>query len=354
MMLLPRISNEVFEDSETARSVELKPFDLYLDAQYGYFFNNRFSDATYDPITYQNEQAHSSVFRRHLDQVLDICKQHFTMEANLVEIGCGKGTFLKILGQNGFLNLSGFDRAYQGQDLRIVKEYLSDRFAPLLADGVILRHVLEHIPNPVSFLESVERVNGRPLKFVIEVPSMDWNVRSKAYWDFGYEHVNYFTIASFEKIFRQSEIFELFGGQYLLVVAESSSLISKSQSLSMPSDVFESILQSSISKSPLTQYARSNKRYWVWGAGGKGVLLMFHLSKTKFGKLNMPIAIVDINPGKQNRFTVSTAVQIVPPSIFFEKACADDVVFITNPMYEQEITNFVRENCDLRLNFSSV
>jgi len=89
MIFLPRISNEVFEDSETAKSVELKPFDLYLDAQYGYFFNNRFSEAIYDPITYQNEQAHSSVFSRHLDQVLDICKQNFTTESNLVEIGCG-------------------------------------------------------------------------------------------------------------------------------------------------------------------------------------------------------------------------------------------------------------------------
>lgn len=111
----------------------------------------------------------------------------------------------------------------------------------------------------------------------------------------------------------------MFGGQYLLVVAESSSLVSKSQSLSMPSDVFESILQSSMFESPLTQYARLNKRYWVWGAGGKGVLLMFHLSKKKFEKLNMPIAMVDINPGKQNRFTVSSAVPIVPPSKFLKR-----------------------------------
>jgi hypothetical protein len=259
-----------------------------------------------------------------------------------------------MLGQNGFLKLRGFDRAYQGQDLRIVREYLSDRFAPLLADGVVLRHVLEHIPDPVTFLANVERVNGRPLKFVIEVPSMDWIVSSKAYWDFGYEHVNYFTIASFKKIFRQCEIFELFGGQYLLVVADSSSLVLKSESRSMPSDIFESILHSSVSESQLTQYARLNKRYWVWGAGGKGVLLMFHLSNNRFERLNMPTAIVDINPAKQNRFTVSSAIPIVPPSVFFEKARDNDSVFIANPMYEEEIAKFVRENCKSKINFRSV
>lgn len=354
MIFLPRISNEVFEDFDTAKSVELKEFDIHVDTQFGYYFNHLFSGAVYDSVTYQNEQAHSTVFRRHLEQVLKICKLNFTTESNLVEIGCGKGTFLNLLGQNGFKRLRGFDRAYEGEDRRIEKDYLSDRFEPLLADGVILRHVLEHIPNPVRFLESVRRINGKSFKFVIEVPSMDWNLSSKAYWDFGYEHANYFTIDSFKKIFRQCEISELFGGQYLLVVADSSSLVPQLQSNSISSDIFETILQSSFSESLITQYARTSNRFWVWGAGGKGVLLMFHLLNNRVEQLNAPIGIVDTNPAKQNRFTASSALPIVSPSVFFEAVRENDLVFITNPIYQEEVIEFVRANCKVKIKFRSV
>lgn len=354
MIFLPRISNEVFENYEAAKLVELKEFDLHVDVQFGYYFNHSFSGAFYDPVNYQNEQAHSSFFKRHLEQVLDICKQHFSNEANLVEIGCGKGAFLKLLRENGFTRLRGFDRAYQGDDPQIESDYLSDRFAPLMADGVILRHVLEHVPDPVKFLESIERINGKSLKFVIEVPSMDWNIKAKAYWDFGYEHANYFTIASFKKIFRECVISEVFGDQYLLVVADSSSLVRQSQSDSIPSDLFETILHSSISESPITEFAKSSNRFWVWGAGGKGVLLMFHLLKNSVEKINAPIGIVDINPAKQNRFSASSALSIVPPSYFFETVRENDSVFITNPLYQQEIIELVMANCELKINFSSI
>ena len=354
MIFLPRISNEVFKNYEAAKSVELKEFDLHVDAQFGYYFNYSFSGAIYDPVYYQNEQAHSSVFRCHLEQVLDICKQNFSNESNLVEIGCGKGTFLKLLRENGFARLRGFDHAYQGDDPQIESDYLSDRFAPLMADGIILRHVLEHIPNPVKFLESIERINGKSLKFVIEVPSMDWNIKAKAYWDFGYEHANYFTIVSLKKIFRQCEVFELFGGQYLLAIADSSSLVPKSQSLSFPSDIFEAMLYSSISESPIHQVARSSNRFWVWGAGGKGVLLMFYLLNNQVEQLNAPIGIVDINPAKQNRYTAVSALPIVSPRVFFEAVCENDTVFIANTEYQEEIVEFVRANCKLKINFRSV
>lgn len=354
MIYLPRISNEVFEDVEAARSVEIKEFDLHLDTQFGYFFNRSFSGVIYDQVSYQNEQAHSPVFRLHLESVLAICKQNFGFESNLVEIGCGKGTFLNALSQSGFTKLRGFDRTYQGEDQSIESDYLSDRFAPLLADGVILRHVLEHIPSPVQFLRDVERINGKSLLFVIEVPSMDWNVRSRAYWDFGYEHANYFTVDSFRKIFGRCEVSEMFGDQYLLVVGDSSSLIPRSDNRSISSDLFEKILYSGISESPITSCARSSNRFWVWGAGGKGVLLMYHLLKNSGQQVNPPIGIVDINPAKQNRFTASSALPIVSPSVFFKAVRENDSVFIANPMYTEEIIKFVRANCGLTLNFRSV
>lgn len=353
MIYLPIISNAVFEDYLTAKSVELKEFDLHVDEQFGYFFNKSFSDISYTDSNYQNDQAHSAIFRQHLDQIIGSCKQNFSNGSNLVEVGCGQGTFLKLLGESGFTRLRGFDPTHGGDDPRVVRDYLSDHFMPLLADGLILRHVLEHIPDPIQFLEDVERINGKSLKLVIEVPSMDWNIKSKAFCDFGYEHANYFTIASFKKIFKDCDITEVFSGQYLLVVADSSSIVKRSQRNSSPSDVFEAILRSSISNSPIMKFAQISERYWVWGAGGKGVLLGFHLMKNN-GMAHPPLGIIDINPAKQNRFTASSAIPIVPPSTFFETAQENDLIFVSNPIYEKEIIDFVRANCKLNINFRSI
>jgi hypothetical protein len=41
---------------------------------------------------YQNEQAVSSIFREHLNEITGIVKKHF-LRHTLIEVGCGKGFF---------------------------------------------------------------------------------------------------------------------------------------------------------------------------------------------------------------------------------------------------------------------
>ena len=353
-MFLPRISNEVFEDELSAKNVELKKFDLHFDTQFAYFFNKSFDAINYDATRYQNEQAHSPIFKQHLECVIGYCKDNFSISTDVVEVGCGKGTFLNLLSEHGFTKLRGFDQTYQGLDPRIVKDYLSERFSPLLADVIVMRHVLEHIPDPIRFLGDLEQLNGKPLKFVIEVPSMDWNIRARAYWDFGYEHTNYFTIASFNKIFEDCKIFEVFDRQYLLVIADSSYLVKRVLNESQPSDVFEKILVAGLANNPITQFARSGGRYWVWGAGGKGVLLMFHLMKNWLSEIYPPLGMVDINPAKQDNFIAYSGVPIVSPRIFFDNVRENDVIFIANPNYEDEISGFVSEHCTVQVKFIAI
>lgn len=349
MKFLPRISNEVFEDQWSAKNVEMREFDLHLDSQYSYFFNKLFSDVTYDETRYQNEQALSVIFRSHLESVVELVKENFSYSDSLVEVGCGKATFFNLLSNSGFRNLRGFDRTYQGSDPRITKDYLSDFHKPLSADGILLRHVLEHIPDPVRFLADLEQINQKSLKFVIEVPSMEWSIRANAYWDFGYEHANHFTVDSFKKIFKECKIYRVFSEQYLLVIADSSSLVERVRSDSEPSAEFEKMLDESLANNSLTKFARGGGRYWVWGAGGKGVLLMFHLMQIKSSKIQPPLGVIDINPAKQNNFLASSALPIVSPRSFFRDVRENDVIFVTNPNYKDEILAFIQANCSIRV-----
>src|SRR3546814_9608010 len=63
------------------------------------------------------------------------------------------------------------------------------------------------------------------LQIYIEVPCFDWIVEHSAWFDVFYEHVNYFRLADLRAMFGTvHEAGHLFGGQYLYIVADLSTL----------------------------------------------------------------------------------------------------------------------------------
>src|SRR6185295_10449910 len=145
---LPVSQNRMFATAAEALASPTVNVVLVQDEQSGLVNNAAFdhSKLTYDQ-DYQNEQAHSGVFQRHLDEVAAVIGKHFR-DKTLLEVGCGKGYFLEHLRKLGF-KITGVDPAYEGQNPTVVKARF-DRSLGLSADGIILRHVLEHIPDPVA------------------------------------------------------------------------------------------------------------------------------------------------------------------------------------------------------------
>jgi tRNA G46 methylase TrmB len=96
--MLPKIPNEVFDCAESGRSSELGSFELCQDQQFGFYFNSEYQSVDYDSDRYQNEQAHSSIFVRHLQVVAQEICSRFGKNSSVVEVGCGKGYFWNTLG----------------------------------------------------------------------------------------------------------------------------------------------------------------------------------------------------------------------------------------------------------------
>ena len=222
--MLPIIPNEVFDTADAGRSSQLGRFELCQDQQFGFYFNSEYQSVDYDSEKYQNEQAHSPIFVRHLQVVAQEIVSRFGQSSSVVEVGCGKGYFFGVLSELNFIDLCGFDKSYQGDDPRIAKHYLISSDIPLEADVVVLRHGLEHVLQPLEFLDELVRINGKSCSFVIEVPSADWIIENSTSWDFIYEHVNYFTSESFRRMFDYCEVLEQFDGQYLLAFCNSDAL----------------------------------------------------------------------------------------------------------------------------------
>ena len=108
---------------------------------------------------------------------------------------------------------------YEGENPAVQRRIFGDGVT-VSARGIVLRHVLEHVQDPVGFLDGLREANGGGLIY-IEVPCFDWILRASAWFDIFYEHVNYFRACRFlERMFgRVVEGGHLFGGQYLYVVA---------------------------------------------------------------------------------------------------------------------------------------
>ena len=220
---LPVFQNKMFTDRVSALSSPKGDITLVQDINTGLIFNSTFESSllVYDE-DYQNEQAFSGVFQRHLGDVEAVIRRHFSGKS-LIEVGCGKGYFLEYLIQAGY-QITGIDTAYEGNNPNIVKAIFKPELG-LTAEGGILRHVLEHIPDPFEFLASIAEANGGKGVVYIEVPCLDWICQHRAWFDVFYEHVNYFRLVDFHRMFGTIyEIGHIFGGQYLYVVAELASL----------------------------------------------------------------------------------------------------------------------------------
>ncbi|MEO5844657.1 MAG: class I SAM-dependent methyltransferase, partial [Caldimonas sp.] len=220
---LPVLQNRMFASAEAARGCVRGDVVLVQSAATGLVFNRAFRPelVEYD-ADYQNEQGLSGAFARHLDGVVDVVRRHFDGES-LVEVGCGKGLFLERLLAAGF-DVTGLDPTYEGTNPRVIREFFTPEVG-IHADGLVLRHVLEHVPDPHTFLAGLREANGGRGRIYIEVPCLDWIAAHHAWFDIFYEHVNYFRRVDFERLFDTvHEAGHSFAGQYLYVVADLATL----------------------------------------------------------------------------------------------------------------------------------
>jgi len=339
---LPAFQNRMYFSREDARHCVKGDVVLVQDLETGLIFNNAFRPELmqYDE-NYQNEQAVSLVFQDHLSEVSEIVAKHF-QDLSLIEIGCGKGYFLEKLKAMGF-KITGFDPAYEGTNKDIIKEYFTPA-AHLHRDGIILRHVLEHVQDPVTFLMNIRDSNNGSGKIYIEVPCFDWICRHRAWFDIFYEHANYFRIDDFKRMF--GTIYEsghFFGGQYLYVVANISTVRipvrDPSHSFDFPEDFLDMVYRCA---DRIKSRSRRNDT-GIWGGASKGVIFALYMQRSDADIHT----VIDINPEKQGKYLAATGLKVYSPEQAFPQLVPGSDLFVMNSNYLPEI----KELTGNRLNY---
>lgn len=327
---LPLFQNVTYASRDEAVGCATGDVVLVQDRRTGLVFNRAFRpELIVFDSRYQNEQALSAAFRAHLEAVAAIVAAA-AEGGRVVEIGCGKGTFLEMLAARG-LSVSGFDPAYEGNDPAVARR-LFDGSETIEAAAIVLRHVLEHIADPMEFLARIATASGGQGRIYIEVPCLDWILERRAWFDVFYEHVNYFRLGDFARMFgRVHRMGRLFGGQYIYVVADIGSLRAPRWERAAEAHVPRDFLAG------LEAAARLASGATVWGGASKGVI--FSLMTARAGS---PVAsVIDINPAKQRRFLPCTGLEVLPPEDGLARLPPDGLVLVMNGNYLGEIAGAV-------------
>ncbi len=349
---VPIHCNRLAETAEEARAAPRGPIRLVFCRDCGHVFNAAFDGRHMDYSTgYETSQHFSGAFRDYARTLAGrLIERYALVGKDVIEIGCGQGEFLELLCSLGGNRGIGFDPCIaEGPDrgIEIVHDDFSGKYAHYEADLICCRHVLEHLPYPGTFLESLRRTVGERERTAVffEVPNVLATLKEMAVWDVIYEHCSYFCKNSLRRVFVDSgfavrHLEEAFGGQFLCVEAsphcgsndrgefDGSDL----EEVAMRASVFPARYREKVAawRARLDHLAEARKRVVVWGAGSKGATFLNTV------EVESEVAcIVDANPRKQGRFIPGTGHRIVCPEEL--SVHRPDMVIAMNPIYVAEI-----------------
>ena len=332
---VPIFQNKVYPTCEEAMSAETGDVELVQSPISGFVFNKAFTPhiMNYD-IHYQNEQSNSNFFKEHLQSVLQLLKSYGIAGKKVIEVGCGKATFFEMMLDAG-IDACGYDPTYEGDNKRIKKEYFDETQKDAKGDVIVMRHTLEHITNPFSFLHTIAKTNDYRGYLFVEVPAFNWIVAKNAFWDIFYEHCNYFTEESLAIMFNGATTGNFFGGQYIYLWADLSKLRN-----TIPVNMHFTKWNTLAFDKKMEEYNKlldQSSSISIWGAGAKGSTFLNLLDKQR----NKVEYVIDINPAKQNKFIAGTGHGIFSPGILEKKPVKN--ILVMNENYTEEIKKQVKD-----------
>jgi SAM-dependent methyltransferase len=345
----PVILNYRFANRATAQGVPRRDITLLQCVRCGLIFNSAFESGIvpYD-ANYENTQCCSPAFHSYLEKLArDLITRRGLRNKRILEVGCGKGDFLKIIAQLGPNEGCGYDTTYEGASilsnpkLQFHREYITADRVPGAFDYILCRHVIEHVPSIQDFLIELRKISaaaGNPT-VLLETPRFEWIFEQGSFWDIFYEHCNYYAESTLRMLCERAGFNVVlqertFGDQYQVLELKGMdglSRLAESPAKSYPDlNLFRdrvNLRQVRLMKS--LEEACLGGAWGIWGAGAKGVAIVNQLS------FKPPAFVVDANPAKQGCVIPGSSVPIIAPED--DRIRTVSAILIANPVYLREI-----------------
>ena len=310
------------KSSEEAKQLSQLPLDFVSCVDCGHVFNAAFE---YSHVPYSEKPNlmfnKASNWSEYLNKTRTSILEKLPEHPTVVEIGYGDGSFLAGLAkENPEGRYIGFDPNGACNDNTKI-ELRAELFQPevhlteLQPDIVISRHVLEHLINPLGFLQrlsfSASMLKQNPLAY-FEVPCIDHVFESGRTVDFYYEHSSQFTTQSFTRMLKSCGVETLdighgYGGEVVYAFTSLGGSSISTDTAKKAQDFCNNAEKSlSIIKNQLSQFHQDEKSVAIWGGTGKSAAFMcrYEVDAERF-----PI-VVDSDKDKVGTFVPGTGQDI--------------------------------------------
>lgn len=309
-------------DENTAKELPRLPLDYVRCAGCGHVYNAAFD---YKRIPYNDKpnlmfnqgQNWSEFIKNIRSRMLGMLPAH----PSVVEIGYGDGSFLASLAEGGK------DGRYIGFDPHGAKSRLEclqlrgelfdpgRHLAELKPNIIIMRHVLEHLVNPLKFLQQIGfMATALDMKLLcyLEVPCIDRAIEAGRTVDFYYEHNSQFTTQSFERMVVRSgaDIVEIGHGYDREVVYGFMRFMAHSEQMAYVREARDFMENSARAVTAITSQLdalyKNGKRVAIWGGTGKSAAFMqrYNVDSERF-----PV-VIDDDKNKVDTYVPGTGQKI--------------------------------------------
>jgi len=341
----PVLNNVLYDTTADALLATTGALNIKQCKKCGFLFNANF---TPELLSYQKEynssRSNSNIYKQYISSLVNIIKTRINENSTILEIGCGDGSFLKELSDKSNCFCWGYDPSYKGlknssRKIQFINECFCTEINTKKFDVIILRHILEHIWEPYTFLKNlVYNALKKNSLIIIEVPDNEWIISNFSFFDFTYEHCNYFNHNSLQYLLnslaiKTIETRNVFQDQYLLVLGvwTQNNQFNSSHNLSnIQIDIKQQLEKK---KKKLIQIVKRAEKVCIWGASGKGVVLLSSFDREITKKIDF---VIDIDPLKQNKYMPVSGKKVLHP--YALKGINKKItVLIMNNIYRNEI-----------------
>jgi SAM-dependent methyltransferase len=347
---------------EEARSFTRRDLRLAHCETCGFVFNFSFDEAAMRYSTDFEESQHFSGTFNSFAKTLagEIAQKCAVAGRHVLEVGCGKGEFLRELCKQGNATGLGIDPGYRkdagrndgDENIDFIVDLFGPKYKNLSADVVLCRHTLEHIAAVAGFVRNIREMIGARADtcVVFETPDVKRVLEEGAFWDIYYEHCSYFSPGTHARLFRQegfdvTDLSLVYDGQYILQYATPTTrptiarlpLEKDLEQINALADRFNHRVSEvkNFWSERVRRGWQDGRRIVLWGGGSKGVSFL-----TTLGLTQEVAAVVDINPYKQGKFVPATGHEVIAPTALSD--IRPDLVIVMNPIYENEVAANLR------------
>ncbi len=263
----------------------------------------------------------------------------------IIEVGCGRGEFLRIWREDGFpVNAYGIEndlelvKVAKEDGLSVEAKFAEDEsivFANGPFDGFCSFNYLEHQPYPGKMLRSIYNNLKDNAYGLITVPAWEYILEQESYYELIRDHIAYYDQNSFRLLlenngFQVISLKKVNRDTWEAIVAKKTRIdvgpmIRNRDTLKQE---FVNIMES---------LHKSEGKLAVWGASHQGLTILSSM------KLGTEVAyVIDSAPFKQGRYTIGSHIRIVAPEYIKEEPV--QAIIIIAPGYTEEISTMIKSN----------